>query len=186
MLQKRYVWLQAGLLILLVFAMSGCAVPVAAPAAPAATEAAPAEAAAAPAGMEELVAAAQAEGELTVIALPRNWCNYGEVIDSFAAKYGIKVNEVDPDAGSGDELEAIRANKESTGPQAPDVIDVGFAFGPQAQEEGLLQPYKVATWDTIPESAKDPEGYWYGDYYGVMAFLVNTDVVKNAPRAGWT
>jgi putative spermidine/putrescine transport system substrate-binding protein len=50
-------------------------------------------------------------------------------------------------------------------------------------EEGLLQPYKVSTWDTIPESAKDPEGYWYGDYYGVMAFLVNKDVVATSPQS---
>ena len=176
--------LYIALFAVLVFALSGCAAAV--PAAQPAATSAPAEEAAAPAvddPLTELIAAAQAEGELTVIALPRDWCNYGEAIDTFAAKYGIKVNEVNPDAGSGDELEAIRANKESTGPQAPDVIDVGFAFGPQAQEEGLLQPYKVSTWDTIPESAKDPEGYWYGDYYGVMAFLVNTDVVQNVPQS---
>ena len=176
--------LYIALFAVLVFALSGCAAAV--PAAQPAATSAPAEEAAAPAvddPLAELIAAAQAEGELTVIALPRDWCNYGEAIDTFAAKYGIKVNEVDPNAGSGDELEAIRANRENTGPQAPDVIDVGFAFGPQAQEEGLLQPYKVSTWDTIPESAKDPEGYWYGDYYGVMAFLVNTDVVQNVPQS---
>ena len=185
MKRKQHGLLQIVLFAVLIFALSGCTA-VMTPA-PAATEAAAEEAAqpaaAMPAGMEELVAAAQAEGELTVIALPRDWCNYGEAIDSFAAKYGIKVNEVNPNAGSGDELEAIRANKESTGPQAPDVIDVGFAFGPQAQEEGLLQPYKVSTWDTIPDSAKDPDGYWYGDYYGVMAFLVNKDVVQNVPQS---
>ena len=176
--------LYIALFAVLVFALSGCAAAV--PAAQPAATSAPAEEAAAPAvddPLAELIAAAQAEGELTVIALPRDWCNYGEAIDTFAAKYGIKVNEVDPNAGSGDELEAIRANRENTGPQAPDVIDVGFAFGPQAQEEGLLQPYKVSTWDTIPESAKDPDGYWYGDYYGVMAFLVNTDVVQNVPQS---
>ena len=176
--------LYIALFAVLVFALSGCAAAV--PAAQPAATSAPAEEAAAPAvddPLAELIAAAQAEGELTVIALPRDWCNYDEAIDTFAAKYGIKVNEVDPNAGSGDELEAIRANRENTGPQAPDVIDVGFAFGPQAQEEGLLQPYKVSTWDTIPESAKDPEGYWYGDYYGVMAFLVNTDVVQNVPQS---
>ena len=48
--------------------------------------------------------------------------------------------------------------------------------------DGLLQPYKVATWDTIPESAKDPEGYWYGDYYGVLTFETNTAVVTNVPK----
>jgi putative spermidine/putrescine transport system substrate-binding protein len=132
--------------------------------------------------MAELVAAAQAEGTLSTIALPRDWCNYGEVIDTFKAKYGLEVNELDPNAGSGDELEAIRANKDNQGPQAPDVIDVGFAFGPQAQEEGLIQPYKVATWDTIPAEVKDADGNWYGDYYGVLAFQINKDVVENSPQ----
>lgn len=129
-----------------------------------------------------LVAAAQEEGLLSTIALPRDWCNYGEMIDTFKAKYGIEVNELDPNAGSGDELEAIRANKDNKGPQAPDVIDVGFAFGPLAQSEGLLMPYKVSTWDTIPDAVKDPDGHWYGDYYGVLALQVNTDVVENVPQ----
>ena len=96
-------------------------------------------------------------GVLTVIALPHDWCGYGKVIDGFKAKYGLKVNELNPDAGSADELEAIRANKDNKGPQAPDVIDVGLAFGPQAQKEGLLQPYKVASWDEIPADVKDAD-----------------------------
>lgn len=45
-------------------------------------------------------------------------------------------------------------------------------------------PYKVSTWDTIPDSAKDKDGYWYGDYFGVMAFQVNTDVATSVP-ADW-
>ena len=132
---------------------------------------------------QELIDAAKAEGMLTTIALPHDWCGYGEVIAGFKAKYpGITVNELNPDAGSGDEIEAIKANKGNTGPQAPDVIDVGLSFGPTAKAEGLIQPYKVATWDTIPDSAKDAEGYWYGDYYGVLSFQVNKDLVPNAPE----
>jgi putative spermidine/putrescine transport system substrate-binding protein len=141
-----------------------------------------AEGAMADGDMAALIAAAQAEGMLSTIALPRDWCNYGEMIDSFEAKYGIDVNELDPDAGSADELEAIKANQGNSGPQAPDVIDVGFAFGPQAQAEGLVQPYKVSTWDSIPADVKDPDGNWYGDYYGVLSFAVNTDVVENVPQ----
>ena len=129
--------------------------------------------------MDALVEAAKAEGQLTTIALPRDWCNYAAVIDGFKAKYGLTVNELNPDAGSADEIEAIRANKNNTGPQAPDVIDVGFSFGPAAKDENLLQPYKVSTWDTIPEDAKDPDGYWYGDYYGVLSFAINTDIVTD-------
>ncbi|HEY5818218.1 MAG TPA: ABC transporter substrate-binding protein [Mesorhizobium sp.] len=135
--------------------------------------------------LDELVAAAKAEGQLTTIALPHDWCGYGAVIDAFKKKYPeITVNELNPDAGSGDEIEAIKANKDNKGPQAPDVIDVGLSFGPQAKADGLIQPYKVSTWDSIPETAKDAEGFWYGDYYGVLSFQVNKDLVPNAP-ADW-
>ncbi|NRQ18413.1 hypothetical protein BHMPCIPO_05676 [Ensifer sesbaniae] len=135
---------------------------------------------------KELVTAATKEGMLTVIALPHDWCNYGEVIEGFKAKYpGIEVNELNPDAGTADELEAIRANKGNTGSQAPDVVDLGLAFAPAAAQEGLLQPYKVATWDEIPDNIKDDKGYWYGDYYGVMAFGVNKDLLETAP-ADWS
>ena len=134
--------------------------------------------------LAELEAAAKAEGMLTTIALPHSWCGYGDIIAGFKAKYPeIKINELNPDAGSADELEAIRANKDNKGPQAPDVIDVGLAFGPAATEEGLLQPYKVSTWDSIPADAKDADGNWVGDYYGVMSFLVNKDMVENVPTS---
>jgi putative spermidine/putrescine transport system substrate-binding protein len=132
--------------------------------------------------MDDLVAAAKKEGQLTVIALPHDWCGYGGVIDGFKAKYVLTVNELNHDAGSGDEIEAIKANKGNVGPQAPDVIDVGLSFGPSAKTDGLIQAYKVATWDSIPDSAKDADGSWYGDYYGVLAFEVNTDIVKKSPQ----
>jgi putative spermidine/putrescine transport system substrate-binding protein len=131
-----------------------------------------------------LLAAAKEEGTLTTIALPDDWCNYRSSIDTFKERTGLEVNELDPTAGSGDEIEAIKANKDNPGPQAPDVIDVGLSFGPSAKDEGLLAQYKVATWDTIPDSAKDADGYWWGDYYGVLSFEVNTAVVDNVP-ADW-
>lgn len=134
------------------------------------------------ANMDTLIAEAKKEGELTVIALARDWCGYGPIIDAFKAKYGIKVNELNPDAGSGDEIEAIKANKGNKGPQAPDTIDVGLSFGPSAKAEGLLQPYKVSTWDSIPAQHKDVDGFWYGDYYGVLSFQVNKDIVKTPPQ----
>ena len=148
-------------------------------AAPAATGAAMT---AAPTGMDALIAAAKKEGQLTVIALPHDWVNYGEMISTFEKKYGIRINELNPDGSSGEELQSIKANEGNKGPQAPDVVDVGLAFGPQAKAAGLLAPYKVSTWSTIPDSVKDADGYWYGDYYGVLAFEVNTSVIKDVPK----
>jgi putative spermidine/putrescine transport system substrate-binding protein len=168
---KRTVTRLAGLLVVGTFVFAACS--------SSGSSAAPSAAAG---DMDALIAAAKAEGGLTTIALPHSWCNYGEVLSGFTAKYGIPINELNPDAGSGDEIEAIKANKDNPGPASPDVIDVGLSFGPQAKADGLIAPYKVSTWDTIPDSAKDAEGYWYGDYYGVLAFEVNTAVVKNVPK----
>jgi putative spermidine/putrescine transport system substrate-binding protein len=139
-----------------------------------------AEASAAAGPSEELIAAAKAEGTLTTIALPHDWCNYGEVIESFKTKYGLAVNELNPLGSSGDEIEAIKANQNNPGPQAPDVVDVGFSFGEDNKD--LFEPYKVATWDSIPEAAKSAEGIWYGDYYGVMSFTSNKAIVANPPK----
>jgi putative spermidine/putrescine transport system substrate-binding protein len=132
-----------------------------------------------------LLAAAKTEGSLNVIALPRDWCGYGTMLDNFKAKTGLTLNEITPDAGSGQELDAIK-NNPNGGPAAPDVIDVGYSFGPQAKDAGQLQPYKVATWDTIPADQKDPDGNWYGDYYGVLSFEVNTDVIKGDIPKDWS
>jgi putative spermidine/putrescine transport system substrate-binding protein len=136
----------------------------------------------APANFDELVKAAKAEGELTVIACPRDWLNYGEIFQKFSAKYGIKINELNPEGSSGEEMEAVKANKGSKGRQAPDVVDVSLAFGPQMQNEKLLAPYKVKTWGGIPASIKEKDGYWVGGYYGNLTFEVNLDVVKNPPK----
>jgi putative spermidine/putrescine transport system substrate-binding protein len=132
-------------------------------------------------GMDALIAAAKAEGTLNTIALPEDWCNYGEMISTFSTKYGIAVNSITPDAGSADEIQAIIDNKENKGPQAPDVIDVGPPYGPLGKEQGLLAPYKVATWDTLV-GVKDADGYYYTDYSGVMVFEVNLDVVSDVPQ----
>src|SRR6476620_10941408 len=53
------------------------------------------------ASMDQLVTAAKGEGTLSTIALPHDWLNYGEMIETFKTKYGLQVNELDPNAGSG-------------------------------------------------------------------------------------
>jgi len=132
--------------------------------------------------MDTLIAEAKKEGNLTTIALPHDWANYGELLDTFKTKYGIKINELNPDAGSSDELEAIRANKGNKGPQAPDTVDIGIGYADASKKEGLFAPYKVATWDTIPSDLKDPEGYWWAEYYGVLGFQVSKAQIKNIPQ----
>ena len=116
-------------------------------------------------GMEGLVEAAKDEKELNVIALPPDWANYKEIIDTFSTKYGIKVNSAQPDANSQDEINA--ANQQKGRSTAPDVFDLGQAIA--LANTDLFAPYKVATFDDIPEQFKDPDGTWVNDYGGYMS-----------------
>ena len=106
--------------------------------------------------MDALVKAAQEEGTLNVIALPPSWANYEEMLTTFSDKYDIKINSANPDGSSQDELDAVTSQKGQD--RAPDVLDVGTSFAKQAAAQDLLAPYKVATWDDIPDNQKDADG----------------------------
>ena len=116
-------------------------------------------------GMDALVEAAKAEGELNVIALPPDWANYGAIIDAFSQKYGIKVNSAQPDASSQEEINA--ANQQRGRSTAPDVFDLGQSVA--LANTAMFAPYKVATFDDIPAEFKDPDGTWVNDYGGYMS-----------------
>jgi ABC-type Fe3+ transport system substrate-binding protein len=132
-------------------------------------------------GMDALVEAAQAEGTLNVIALPRDWANYGEMLDTFSEKYGIEINEATPLGSSQDEINAVESQKGQD--RAPDVLDLGTSFAKQAAAQDLLAPYQVATWDEIPENQKDPESRWYNDYGGFISIGCNASVIAECPTS---
>jgi len=90
--------------------------------------------------MDELIAGARAEGRLTTIALPHDWCGYGDVIAGFREMYPfLEINELNSDAGSADELEAVRANRGNTGPQAPDWMSV-WPLARRRRPKGCWRP----------------------------------------------
>jgi len=123
--------------------------------------------------MNALIAAAKSEGALNVIALPPDWCNYGptvpatkDMIDAFNAKYpGITVTSANPNGSSQQEVDAI--NQLAGTSRAPDVVDVGLKVA--VSNTSVFAPYKVATWNDIPDSLKESTGLWFSDYGGFMA-----------------
>ncbi|KAA0977330.1 extracellular solute-binding protein [Paeniglutamicibacter gangotriensis] len=116
-------------------------------------------------GIEKLVEAAELEGELNVIALPEDWANYGAVITGFEEKYDIEVNSANPNASSAEEIQAAVNQKGQD--TAPDVFDLGAAVALTNTDK--FAPYKVETWDSIPEANKHPEGLWVNNYTGIMS-----------------
>jgi len=132
-------------------------------------------------GQAALVAAAEKEGHLNVITLPSNWANYGAIMADFSKKYGIKINDENPEGSSQDELNAIKQLKgQST---APDVVDVGGSFAVTGETDGDWAPYEVATWSNIPAAAKAPNGDYYADYGGYVAIGYDPSKVKVAPTS---
>jgi len=129
------------------------------------TSAANAKSAADVGGMSALITAAKKEGKLNVIALPPDWANYGAIISGFTAKYGIPIDSANPNGSSQDEVNAVQQLAGTT--RAPDVLDIGKAV--TLANLNLYAPYKVQTWNDIPDSQKEPTGLWVQDYGGYMS-----------------
>ncbi|MFC4587415.1 ABC transporter substrate-binding protein [Sphaerisporangium corydalis] len=114
--------------------------------------------------MDRLVEAARKEGSLNLIGVPREWVNYGAIVDRFTGEYGLRVNLTEPGASSQREIEAA---KTSAPAQAPDVFDLGMDVAIAHAQR--FAPYKVAAWQDIPDGVKDLKGHWYAGYGGYMS-----------------
>lgn len=125
--------------------------------------------------MDRLVEAAKKEGALTVIGLPRDWVNYGEIIDTFSDEYGIKVNQVEPGASSQREIETAAQFK-------PDVFDLSLEVA--VANAPMFAPYKVQQWQDVPDNLKDYGGRWYAGYGGYMS--IGYDPRKVAAPTSYT
>ena len=126
------------------------------------------------AGMDQLIADAQAEGELTV---------YGSCEEEyltaacqhFEELFGIKVNAQRLSTG---EVQA-KIEEENGNPSA----DVWFGGTTDPYNvcaaEGLLEAYQAENASHIAKPQyKNADGYWYGIYTGILGFMVNTDELE--------
>lgn len=164
---RRPVLAALGLVAASAVALTGCA-PASAPAegAGGAVDAATATSVEDFGSFEALEEAAKAEGALNVIALPRDWANYGEILDLFAERYPeIAITEQSPDVSSAEEIQAAETNEGLD--TAPDVFDLGLAVA--LENTDRFAPYQVQTWDDIPDALKEPTGLFVGDYGGYMS-----------------
>lgn len=127
--------------------------------------------------MAQLVTSAEKEGTIISYGEPDDWVNYGGLYKGFTALYNISHQDTDMDSGT--IISTLEA--EATAPVA-DTTDLGLGFAKLVEDEKLSQPYKNAEWNEIPDYAKDSQGRWSAAYYGVIAFLVNADTVKDVPQ----
>ena len=130
--------------------------------------------------MKELAAQAKKEGKLNVIALPHDWANYGAIISTFKKKYGLAMDEQNPDGTSAQENQAVQSLKGDA--RAPDAVDDGPPFAIEGTAGGLFAKYFVSEFSTIPRAMKDTRGYWTGDYWGAISIGYNANLIPTPPK----
>ena len=122
-------------------------------------------------GMDALIEAAKAEGELVVYGSCEE--EYlAAACEHFEEAYGIKVTHQRLSTG---EVQA-KIEEENGNPSA----DVWFGGTTDPYNvvaaEGLLEPYQAQNAShLLGDQYKDADGNWYGIYKGILGFMVNKD-----------
>ena len=129
-------------------------------------------------GMENvdpaLLAAAQAEGELTVYGSCEE-AYLSAACQHFEQLYGIKVNYLRLSTG---EVQA-KITEEAGNPSAD--VWFGGTSDPYAESAtaGLLLPYAATNATHVSNhNFMDADGNWYGIYKGILGFMVNTEELE--------
>ncbi len=118
-------------------------------------------------GLAGLEAACRKEGQLNVIALPLYWANYGDMIDGFKKKYGVKIDEANPEGSSQEEIDAAVTLKGTN--RSPDVFDIGLAVAVKYLNTGTFAPYKTKNWKYLQFAQSiDPSAQVSPNYTGTM------------------
>jgi putative spermidine/putrescine transport system substrate-binding protein len=132
-----------------------------------------------PIDLATLKSKAKGEGKLEAIGIPPEWADYKDILAGYTSAYGLPIEyQAEAEFSSAQELEVFKNSK--LHPHG-DIGDVGFKFGPQAVQQGLVTPYKHSHWDDIDPSLKDAAGNWCTEYWGAQALVINTDKVSTIP-----
>lgn len=134
-------------------------------------------------GAGGLLRATPAWAEETAICYncPPEWADWAGQIAAIRKATGIRVPF--DNKNSGQAIAQLLAERQSP---VADVVYLGVASAYQAQDKGLLQPYRPAHWDAVPAGQKDPQGRWFAIHSGTLGFMVNRDALDGRPvPRGW-
>jgi putative spermidine/putrescine transport system substrate-binding protein len=107
---------------------------------------------------------------------PPQWADWATQLKTIKDKLGFDIPH--DNKNSGQTLSQLLAEKDNP---VADVAYYGVSFGIQAGEKGVVEAYKPANFDEIPEGLKDPEGRWFTIHSGTLGFFVNVDALEGKP-----
>lgn len=106
---------------------------------------------------------------------PPQWANWSSMLKAIDEHLDIQMPH--DNKNSGQALSQLLAER---GSPVADVVYLGVTGGITAGREGVVEPYKPALFDEIPEGMKDPEGNWFSVHYGTIGLFVNVDALGGA------
>ena len=131
-----------------------------------------------PSGLVDL---AKKEGRINVITLPRDWANWGATMDRFQALYGVKLGRREPrrllGRGAAGDPQPEEPGARARRGRCRAARSPSPARGRSCSSRTRSRPGAIS-----PTTSKHPGGLWYGDYFGVESFAVNTGVAKTVPQ----
>ena len=107
---------------------------------------------------------------------PPQWADWESMLKAIDEKLDIQMPH--DNKNSGQTLSQLLAERENP---VADVAYYGVTGGIKAAAEGVVEPYKPAGFDEVPEGLKDPEGGWVAVHYGTIGLFVNVDALGGAP-----
>ena len=107
---------------------------------------------------------------------PPQWADWASQLEAIKENLGIDVPH--DNKNSGQTLSQLIAEKDNP---VADMAYYGVSFGIAAKNEGVVEPYKPANWDDIPEGLKDPDGNWFTIHSGTLGLFVNVEALGDVP-----
>ncbi|MCP5373008.1 MAG: ABC transporter substrate-binding protein [Hyphomicrobiales bacterium] len=107
---------------------------------------------------------------------PPQWADWASQLKSIKQHLGYDIPH--DNKNSGQTLSQLLAEKDSP---VADVAYYGVSFGIQAGQKGVVEAYKPAHFDEIPDGLKDPDGKWFTIHSGTLGFFVNVDALGGKP-----
>lgn len=107
---------------------------------------------------------------------PPQWADWAAQLKVIKEELGYEIPH--DNKNSGQTLSQLLAEQASP---VADVAYYGVSFGIAAKEKGVVEAYKPAHFDEIPDGLKDPDGHWFTIHSGALGFFVNKDALGGAP-----
>lgn len=107
---------------------------------------------------------------------PPQWADWASQLKAIEKHLGLEIPH--DNKNSGQTLSQLLAEKDNP---VADVAYYGVSFGIAAKNEGVVEAYKPAHWEDIPDGLKDPDGNWFTIHSGALGLFVNVDALEGAP-----